>query len=85
MSGTARDSGGLLQCNMAYMPMVSRVVKAVLLRCSKFFVTPITTRDCNLNIRKITLIRHSFLHGVTQFGLLAPGAVLFLGDQGWLA
>jgi hypothetical protein len=69
MSGTARVSGGLLHCNMLYMPTVSGVVKAVLLRCSKFFVTELTARGNCLNIRKITLIRHSFLQGLTQFGL----------------
>jgi len=37
MSGTARVSGGLLHCNMRYMPMVSGVVKAILLHCNKFF------------------------------------------------
>jgi len=69
MSGTARGSGGLLQCNMSYMPTVCGVVKAALLRCSKLFVTHLTARGNSLNIRKITLIRHSFLQGVTQFGL----------------
>ena len=74
MSGTARVSGGLLHCNMSYMPLVHGVVKAILLRRSKFFVKSLATRDCSLNISKIKMIRHSFLHGVTQFGLLGSGA-----------
>ena len=41
MSGTARVSGGLLHCNMTYMRLVKEVVKAILLRCSKFFVNPL--------------------------------------------
>jgi len=69
MSGTARGSGGLLHCNMLYMPTVSGVVKAVLLQRNKFFVTDLTARGKSLNIRKITLIRHSCLQGLTQFGL----------------
>jgi len=39
MSGTARVSGGLLQCNKAYMPLGIWVVKSILLRRNKFFVT----------------------------------------------
>jgi hypothetical protein len=69
MSGTARGSGGLLHCNIRYMPMVSRVVKAILLQRSKFFVTELSPCGNSLNIRKITLIRHSCLQGLTQFGL----------------
>jgi hypothetical protein len=69
MSGTARGSGGLLHCNIRYMPMVSGVVKAILLRRSKIFVTELSACGNTLNIRKITLIRHSRLQGVTQFGL----------------
>jgi len=69
MSGTARGSGGLLHCNIRYMPMVSRVVKTILLRRSKFFVTELAPCGNSLNIRKITLIRHSCLQGLTQFGL----------------
>lgn len=40
MSGTARKSGGLLHCNMVYMPIVSGVVKTILLRRSKNFAEP---------------------------------------------
>jgi hypothetical protein len=40
MSGTARESGGLLQCNMIYMPIVSGVVKTILLRRNKKFTEP---------------------------------------------
>ena len=39
MSGTARVSGGLLHCNKAYMLLGIWVVKSILLRRSKFFVT----------------------------------------------
>jgi len=85
MSGTARGSGGLLQCNIAYMPMVSRVVKAVLLRRSKFFMASQGKGLYNLNIRKITLILHSRLQELTQFGLLGVGSGCFLGYLGWLA
>jgi len=69
MSGTARGSGGLLHCNIRYMPTVSGVVKAVLLRRSKFFMTELTACGNSLNISKITLIRHSCLQEMTQFGL----------------
>ena len=82
MSGTARESGGLLHCNMSYMRLVSGVVKAILLRRNKFFVTLAPTPDRNLNIRKITLIRHSSLQEATQFGFLATGVVRFLGIMG---
>jgi hypothetical protein len=74
MSGTARVPGGLLHCNMSYMLSRTGAVKAKLLQRSKFFVTPPPFIICNLNISKITLIRHSSLQGVTQFGLLGPGA-----------
>jgi hypothetical protein len=74
MSGTARVPGGLLHCNMSYMLSVTGGVKAKLLQRSKFFVTPSIVHNCNLNISKITLIRHWSLQGVTQFGLLGPGA-----------
>jgi hypothetical protein len=79
MSGTARGSGGLLHCNMSYMPLVRGIVKAILLRCSKFFVKLFRAPQHNLNIRKITLIRHSSLHGPTQFGLLGAGVAPFRG------
>jgi len=69
MSGTARVSGGLLHCNMRYMPMVSGVVKAILLHRNKFFTAYLAACGNSLNIRKITLIRHSCLQGLTQFGL----------------
>jgi hypothetical protein len=69
MSGTARVSGGLLHCNMRYMPMVSGVVKSVLLRRNKIFKGVLAACGNTLNIRKITLIRHSCLQGVTQFDL----------------
>jgi hypothetical protein len=86
MSGTSRVSGGLLHCNMTYMPLVNEVVKAILLRRSKFFMSPRAARDCNLNIGKTTLIRHSSLPGVTQFDLLGAGEAPFRGrQQGWLA
>ena len=85
MSGTARESGGLLHCNMAHMRSINGAVKANLLRRSKFFVKPSQARDCNLNIRKITLIRHSFLQEATQFGFLASGVVRFLGIMRLLA
>lgn len=39
MSGTARVSGGLLQCNKRYMRLVEMVVKAILLRRNKIFMT----------------------------------------------
>ena len=39
MSGTARLSGGLLQCNMTYMRLGIWVVKSNLLRRSKNFMT----------------------------------------------
>ena len=39
MSGTARVSGGLLQCNKTYMRLVEMVVKAKLLRRNKIFLT----------------------------------------------
>jgi hypothetical protein len=35
MSGTARESGGLLHCNIAYMPIARVIVKAILLRRNK--------------------------------------------------
>ena len=71
---------------MTYMPSVSGVVKAVLLRCNKFFVTSGATGDGNLNISKTMLIRHFSLPGVTQFDLLGAGEALFRGkQQGWLA
>jgi len=44
------------------------VVKSILLRRSKFFVTAGAAAFRNLNIRKITLIRHSCLQDATQFG-----------------
>jgi len=40
MSSTARESGGLLHCNIAYMPIVSVVVKTILLRRSTKFMEP---------------------------------------------
>jgi hypothetical protein len=71
---------------MTYMRRVNGGVKAVLLRCSKFFVNPYIARDGNLNISKITLIRHSSLPGVTQFDLLGAGEAPFRGrQQAWLA
>ena len=85
MSGTARVSGGLLHCNMAYMRLVILVVKSGLLRRNKIFVTSRRGADRNLNIRKITLIRHSFLQETTQFGFLAAGVVRFWGSWDWLA
>ena len=85
MSGTARVSGGLLHCNIAHMLSINRAVKANLLRRSKIFVKPAQARDCNLNIRKITLIRHSSLQEATQFGFLASGVVRFLGIMRLLA
>ena len=39
MSGTARVSGGLLHCNMTYMRLGIWVVKSILLRRSKNFMT----------------------------------------------
>jgi hypothetical protein len=80
MSGTARVSGGLLHCNIAYMLLGNWVVKSNLLRRNKLFVTAIKARGRNLNIRKITLIRHSSLQEPTQFGFLAPGVALFWGS-----
>ena len=41
MSGTVRESGGLLHCNMSYMPLVPGIVKAILLHRNKFFVNPL--------------------------------------------
>jgi len=70
---------------MAYMPLVHRVVKTILLRRNNIFMTPADARICNLNIRKITLIRHSSLQEATQFGFLAQGVGLFRGSLGWLA
>jgi hypothetical protein len=64
---------------MAYMRLVSRVVKTILLRRNKFFVPAAKAPYCNLNIRKITLIRHSSLQETTQFGFLAAGVVWFRG------
>jgi len=40
MSGTVRVSGGLLHCNMTYMPIPIRTVKSLLLRCNKKFENP---------------------------------------------
>ena len=39
MSGTARESGGLLHCNMSYMPLVRGIIKAILLHRNKIFMT----------------------------------------------
>ena len=41
MSGTARESGGLLHRNMNYMPLVHGIVKAILLHRNKFFMNPL--------------------------------------------
>ena len=85
MSGTVRVSGGLLQCNKAYMRLGIWVVKSILLRRNNFFVTSRKAPNCNLNIRKITLIRQSSLQETTQFGFFRYGSGVVLGIMDWLA
>jgi D-alanyl-D-alanine carboxypeptidase len=79
MSGTARGSGGLLQCNMTYMRLVCWSVKDILLRRNKILAPSPAKPDCNLNIRKITLIRQTGLQEPSQFGFFGRGSGVVLG------